>query len=198
MAIVQADIKPYWNYYLALEQDLSNLARFVELDQNNYHVHSIELAHLLLAASSEVDVILKEFCSLKNSSKRHKNIDDYRDTVKSHVAAMINEKCYISRFGLTLTPWVNWSPVSASNPDWWRSYNNVKHQRNTSFREANLENTLNAMAALHIVNIYYQKELEEQRLGKEISMKDATQLLQPEASLIKCKDEYYYSRLLVG
>ena len=46
----------HWNYYIALEQDLSKVSRFIEFSEDNFETYSIELAHLLLAASSEVDV----------------------------------------------------------------------------------------------------------------------------------------------
>lgn len=65
----------HWNYYIALEQDLSKVSRFIEFSEDNFETYSIELAHLLLAASSEVDVVLKSLCNMKNNQKNHKNIN---------------------------------------------------------------------------------------------------------------------------
>ena len=58
---------------------------------------------------------------------------------------------------MELQPWINWN--GDDNPLWWRSYNNVKHQRNDHFDEANLKNTLNSVAALSLVIIYYYREV---------------------------------------
>ena len=52
----------HWNYFLALESDLAQVSRYIEFDSNNYRTYSIELSHLLLASSSEVDVIAKGIC----------------------------------------------------------------------------------------------------------------------------------------
>lgn len=71
----------HWNYYIALEQDLSKTSRFIEFSEANFKTYSIELAHLFLAASSEIDVVLKLLCNIKNNNKAHKNINDYKKTI---------------------------------------------------------------------------------------------------------------------
>ena len=43
------------------------------------------------------------------------------------------------------------------NPSWWRSYNDVKHQRDLHFAEANLENCTNAIAGLFEIVLYCHK-----------------------------------------
>ena len=53
----------HWNYFIALEQDLIKVSRFIEFSQENFNTYSIELAHLLLATSSEIDVVLKALCN---------------------------------------------------------------------------------------------------------------------------------------
>lgn len=60
-----------------------------------------------------------------------------------------------------MEPWKNWSDITA--PTWWTMYNKVKHHRmendSTTQRQyykfANLENVLNALAALYIAEEYY-------------------------------------------
>lgn len=147
----------HWNYFVALEQDLAELSRYVEFSNDNFKTYSIELAHLLLAAASEVDVVLKLICSLKNPAKNHENINDYKNSIKQHLPYLLDRNCYIHRFGLTFEPWIDWN--GDKNPIWWRSYNNVKHERNIHFKDANLENTLNAMAGLSLAIVYYYQEI---------------------------------------
>ena len=55
----------------------------------------------------------------------------------------------IPQYELQLTPWDYWSQTQ--NPSWWAAYNNVKHQRDRNFHDANLENTINAVAGLFIM-----------------------------------------------
>lgn len=184
----------HWNYFIALEQDLAKVSRFIEFSEDNFNSYSIELAHLLLAASSEVDVVLKALCNLINPAVDHQNINHYRETVKAHLPDFVSEKCFINRYGLELEPWTNWR--GEQNPIWWRSYNNVKHQRNQYFSEANLKNTLNAVSGLSLVVLYYYRELFSQ--NGNVNFKEVTRKLKPEPDLIEFNDEYVYHNLIVG
>jgi len=62
MTIAVTQSKIHWNYFLALERDLEIVARYVEFTKPNFKTFSIELAHLLFAAASEVDVVAKLLC----------------------------------------------------------------------------------------------------------------------------------------
>lgn len=145
----------HWNYFLALENDVDILSRYIEFDSKNFSVFSIELAHLLLASCSEVDVIFKALCKLLSPAKKPKRIDQYRSIIKPGIDDFENETVKIARFGLELKPWANWESVGS--PLWWKSYNNVKHERNHYFKDANLENVLNAMSGLLVVIYHFYK-----------------------------------------
>ena len=183
----------HWNYFIALEQDLAKVSRFIEFSDSNFDTYSIELAHLLLAASSEVDVVLKALCNIKKPAKNHQNINDYKETIKAELPDFINDKAFIHRYGLELQPWTNWN--GDGNPIWWHSYNNVKHQRDAHFHEANLKNTLNAVTALSLAVLYYYREVFLQE--KDHTFKDVTRRLQPETSLIEFNDSYTFDNLIV-
>lgn len=197
----------HWNYFIALEQDLAKVSRFIEFSELNFETYSIELAHLLLAASSEVDVVLKALCNLKNPNKNHGNIDQYQETIKAVLPGLINEKSFIPRYGLELKPWDNWN--GDDNPLWWRSYNNVKHERNKYFHEANLKNTINSVAALGLVVLYYylevfsREDLEPNmdiidiQKRKNYAFREVTSRLQPYSSLVKFDDSYENHNLMV-
>src|SRR5690554_7657503 len=49
----------HWNFFLSIEEDLDRLGRFVDFSANE-ESFSIEIARLFLAASAEVDVVLKQ------------------------------------------------------------------------------------------------------------------------------------------
>ena len=63
MAITEHQSLLHWNYFLALEADVENLSRYIEFKKDNFRVYSIEIAHILLASSSEVDVVAKQLCN---------------------------------------------------------------------------------------------------------------------------------------
>jgi hypothetical protein len=53
MAIQSAATKRHWNVFLAIEDDVTTLSRFIEFDASNFYCFSLEIARILLAASSE-------------------------------------------------------------------------------------------------------------------------------------------------
>ncbi len=54
-----------------------------------------------------------------------------------------------------IKPWDEWS--RGENLKWWKSYNDVKHERNVYFRDVNFENCANAISALFAAVIYAHK-----------------------------------------
>ena len=94
-----------------------------------------------------------------------------------------------------MKPWINWS--ENKNPNWWKSYNNVKHQRNDYFNEANLQNTLNAFGALLLTVVYYYKIAFSKETGNNIDFQETTSQLKPGASFININADYYYYQLVV-
>jgi hypothetical protein len=184
----------HWNYFLALEADLEHLSRYVEFADANLKTYSLELAHLLLASSSEVDVVLKSLCRILAPDSGPTNIDDYRITVTSSVPEFADQPVFVPRYGLELQPWSNWS--ASTNPDWWKCYNKVKHNRDEHFRDANLENTLNSVAALLISVFYFYRF--SYFPSEEVDPRKVSHILVPTSTLMRLRDDYYYGQMLVG
>ena len=96
---------------------------------------------------------MKEICKLIDPSQNPKNIDQYKELIKNDGQQFWNIGVESRRYGLHLKPWSNWA--GEDNPEWWRTYNMVKHGRSNYFQQANLQNTLNSLAALLVLNIEY-------------------------------------------
>ena len=195
MGIQTTPNKLHWNYFLALENDLEAVSRYIEFSQSNFRTYSIELAHLLFAASSEVDVIAKSLCELLNPSANRRNINEYSLIIKEGIPNFASEQVFVKRYGLTLTPWSNWQ--GNTNPLWWRSYNKVKHERNQYFTEATLKNALNSLAGLLVVTFYYYKHSLTSTMNQVMSDKDVMRELEPQSSLLRLSDKFYYDHLLL-
>lgn len=195
MAIQHASSKVHWNYFLALENDMETLARYVELHPDNWKVYSIELAHLLFAASSEVDAIAKVLCKQIDAQAPARDINDYRTLISGHFPDFLTTVVHVPRYGLELRPWTNWA--NDKSPDWWRSYNNVKHERDSKFVEATLENSLNALAGLLVIAYHLYTQLEITRTDATPDRRDVTRLLEPQSSLLRLPEDHYWDTLLV-
>lgn len=166
MGIPQKEVPKHWNYFLMLEEDLENTARFVEFHTDNYSTYSLELSRLLVAACGEVDTVLKQFCKRLNPEMKKKpNIEDYRRTIAHHYPGFSSLTVNIPRYGLAIEPWINWGNPNPKNPNWWKGHNGIKHNRNSEFKEGNLKNVLNAMGGLYIALVcFYTGEQEEDLL----------------------------------
>jgi hypothetical protein len=203
----------HWNYFLALEKDMEVLSRYIEFSPDNFNTYSIELAHLLLSAASEVDTLAKCICSILDPKAKPENINEYRRIIKAGEDsendpyakggkyALLEEeyrhrlsrlKVYVPRYSLEFAPWADWA--KDENPDWWHSYNNVKHERNHYFNKATLGNALQALAALLAVNYLYcrlditktKPDVRYQYQGKNV-----TRHMQPESTLLRFSARFY-------
>lgn len=141
----------HWNYFLAIEQSVVELSRYIEFHNNNMDTYSIEIARLLMTTTQEIDVLLKQICShFGNSSNKE---GSYRTFFPSKYPKMLDIEIVTPRYNLTFKPFENWQ--NNTTPTWWTANNKVKHQRHTHYPRASLANVLNAVSGLFVVNLYY-------------------------------------------
>jgi hypothetical protein len=156
MAIDRIPTLGHWNYFLALEDDLNNLSRFVDFSGND-STYSLEIARLLLGASAEVDVVLKQLCKRFQPDSKASCINSYYPEIISNCPNFINYGIQIPRYGLNLQPWESW--LENRPPEWWIAHNKVKHHRDQYFDRGTLKNCLNAMGGLFITVLHlYEQE----------------------------------------
>lgn len=212
------DTRLHWNYFLALEKDLETVSRYVEFCEDNLNTYSIEFAHLLLSAASEADTLAKCICKIIDPNEKPKNIDDYRRIIKgaeesetydfyfgNKVPPVLGEKhkqrlshleIHIPRYGLKSFPWANWA--KDKNPDWWHSYNKVKHERNVHFNKATLRNALQAIGGLLALNYFYcrfQLAKDKLHLRYHYRGKTVTRYMQPESTFMRLRKDYYHDHI---
>lgn len=156
MGIHETQTPLHWNYFLALEDDVVRLSRYIEFTQANFSAYSLELARILLATASEVDVVAKQLCARLDPACQAGNIAKYREVIHSAFPILADTLVLIPRFGLTLNPWEEWR--NNANPYWWKAYNNVKHHRHTNFADASLKNALNSLAGLYVLLLFFYRE----------------------------------------
>jgi hypothetical protein len=157
MAITSRKIESHWNYLLAIEGDLERLSRFIEFDRHNFECFSVEITRILLTSGAEVDVVCKQICKKLNSASSANNISHYRDEICAAYPHIPDFEVLLPRYGLTLTPWINWN-MSNNPPEWWSAYNKIKHHRDAEYNQANLKNGLNAVCGLFVMVLYLYKE----------------------------------------
>jgi hypothetical protein len=148
---------PHWAYYFSLEDDFVETSRYVEICEDNFDTYSIQYVRMILAIGSEVDVVAKEVCRQINASNALGNIDQYRDILVVEKPAMPRLRFGTAWNPLRLQPWQSWGNTPPTNPDWWRAYNTVKHERLSNLSLGNLRNTINALAGLYALMLHLNR-----------------------------------------
>lgn len=150
--------RPHWEYYLTIVQDLENLSRYVDFSEHNSQTYSIELVRLLLSICSEVDVVCKVLCRpFVSSGKKPGKIDEYRKVLIAQYPQLPDIVVSASKHSLSFRPWESWN--KSINPDWWRAYNDVKHERDSFYHQATLWNVLMAASGLCVLVGYLYRDL---------------------------------------
>lgn len=147
--------------------------RYVEFDyDNNGTVYSMEYMMLLQAVCSEIDVVAKTYAAMCEPSfkpDKHTGLNKSWYYITLRHNEIVKESCTFRT--VELSPWKDYYVVqnvqekrnvlsldksrNASTPSWWNSYNKAKHDRaednGFNYRQANLQNVMNAFAALYIL-----------------------------------------------
>ncbi len=172
------------------------VSRYIEFCEPNFTVFSIELANLLFAAASEVDVVAKLLCELVAPEAPRGNMNEYKAALLPQIPNLPHTEVFVPRYGLSFKPWLKWDS-GEENPIWWRSYNKVKHERDAHFNQATLKNCLNALGALLIVSYHYYSRKLSPDLNVALRPKETMKQLFPESTLLRLHESLYYGNLLV-
>lgn len=138
-----------WDYYLSLEEDLSNTSQYIEpLGQES--VYSLEFAKILILACTELESVLKAIC-MEVDGNSGGSIGDYKKIVLRKYPRIVTARVTVRRLGKDIYPFDGWD---AGKLDWWSSYQVVKHNREEFFQKATYWNAVNALSALYIAIFY--------------------------------------------
>lgn len=170
---------PFWEYFLAIEQDLEKCTRYVEFDKRNYGAHSLEFARIIVASGAECDTVMKLLCESIRGSGVPDCILDRFPIVNLAYPTFTEHEIEIPRYGLSYRPWGAWS--SSGSPFWWgKGYDKIKHERDRYFENANLENAIMATAGLLCTLMYYYEELRVKRsIPLRVELSQFPKLLSP-------------------
>ncbi len=178
----------HWAYFLALEEDLHRLSRFIEISEGNFTTHSIECTRLLLASCSEAEVVLKLAAGLGQG----KHLKDCLVSLGEEASLLVGGSVLVRRSGLEIQPWQAWA--SRELPFWWTAHNAVKHDRSRNYEEANLKNALYALAGLFAAVLLYLRRKGVRAIGPaprllRISEQLGSHCMTPEGPVISLPEQ---------
>jgi hypothetical protein len=146
---------PYWEFFLSIEDELTQTTRYVEFNDDHLKVYSIAFSRILLASASEVDVVAKEMCRIIGPERVPERITEYRPIILERFPNFPTMAIKIPRHGMFQKPWDEWA--GGKSPSWWTAYNKVKHQRSQHYNVATLQNALGATMGLMCILLYYYR-----------------------------------------
>jgi hypothetical protein len=150
----------YVRAFLLIQKDLLELFEYIEPADGNLATYSFRIHELLMRTCIEIEANFKAILQENEYNPKDKkgqaiseknwNIRNYQIVDKSH--HLSSYKIYIPTWEgekSTMAPFLSWK--SSGPLTWYQAYNQSKHSRHAEFRKANLENLLNAVAALVVL-----------------------------------------------
>ena len=137
--------------YKILQKDLETLFEYIEPCDSNKFAYSHRTFELMLRICTEFEANCKGILVANHYNKDPKNFN-IKDYWKLNSATKLSDYKLLLRTwypsSLELRPFAQWQNTTYQPLVWYQAYNDAKHNRDTKFNRSNLENTIQALAAL--------------------------------------------------
>lgn len=156
----------YWPVYLNIESQVIALMNSIHMEDCHLEVYSSHISDLILRSATEIESIAKELY-IKNGGEKKSGIRFDYDALEFLESKWLLSKkkvsisaynCFFSK--KELLPFEKNKKKSFGKKSltflWNNAYQNLKHDRSKGFKFGNVESLFQVLAALFILNIYYQ------------------------------------------
>lgn len=145
------DMNSLCRSYKLLENDLKKIFEYIEPCDHNSNTYSHRIYELLLRSATEFELNCKRILGANGYTiNNNLNITDY---FKIEKATRLSEyKIYLDIWKperKVIQPFIQWQ--DSHSLSWYKAYNDVKHDRQNNFHQANLNNLLQAIAGVCII-----------------------------------------------
>ena len=150
-----------------MEGELADLTFSIALTDDHLSVYSVRLSELLLRACAECENAAKSLCIDRDLNAAGRvtqalNFPSVLDVICPSIPIEKKELLitwpYQSLSSTELKPFGSWVLASGVNPDWFKAYNEVKHNRINNAKQANLGNVIHAVGGLFVLNLWLREE----------------------------------------
>jgi len=142
-----------WNYFLKLESDFHATARYIGGSKANDTTCSIEFAQQIVCINTECEAVIKKICKMIDPKNPASNMGHYKRTIMKKFPKLHTASVRVDQFRRTVHPFAGWDG-SGGRLDWWNAFQDIKYHRDKNFEKSNLKNTLDALSALLILELY--------------------------------------------
>jgi hypothetical protein len=150
------DLQAHWDYFIALDEDLWTLRRYIAFEEANLGTYSIECHRIIQMAALETEAVLYHMCRLR--SRNDKDCQKSPGRTRPFKKLLEHLKGVLEEHGLELGKIcvryigsLEVQPFPSSDPSalpWWDAYTALKHRRHEALQKATLQHALQAVGAL--------------------------------------------------
>ena len=147
------DLQAHWDYFIALDEDLWTLRRYIAFEGANLGTYSIECHRIIQMAALETEAVLYQICRLRsgtcqNSSGRTRPFREFLEHLRGSLEGHGLE---LGKIRVRYIGSLEVQPFPSSDPSalpWWDAYTALKHRRHQALQKATLRHALQAVGAL--------------------------------------------------
>ncbi len=167
--MMKAKFNHYLPVYKNLEEEVINLSKYIQINDDQLDVYSMHIADLIVRCAMEIEAISKEMYWENGGVKVYgddgKERDLFFDTdcinhldniwgICEKEIIVSSEKFYFEKEdNMLIRPLHKGNKRSGAK--WNKAYQAVKHDRKESITQGNIKNLILALGALYILNLYY-------------------------------------------
>lgn len=165
----------FWEIYKDLERQFENFLEYVPYLEGNVNTYSFRLLNLILSIGGYIDSAFKDMAkypSFSNNEACKKILEKLEESQRSiqsgkapkPISIKLCLEAFEKEYKLSqkyvvfkripvvhvIIPFESWS--SKRIPEWWNTYNGLKHDVSSNIEKANLLNTVNALAGAFLLN----------------------------------------------
>ncbi len=151
--------------------DLNEVFKVIDPNKHNKKTYGHALRNIIILACTEIDMMMKHILENNHCPSINKSYTT-KDYIKLLEPLKLNDyRIGFHRFGnSSYSPFWRWEKKKPSDSIWWyKAYNEIKHDRETKYKFANLGTAINAVMAFAIVLIAqygYRNKLWDEHVGK--------------------------------
>ena len=122
-------------------------------------VYSYEFQHILMLLGIEFEAVAKLICKHIDAAFVPRTIVDYTKIILDNYTEI--KSVEINSKHMRIVPFRDWHIELGEGServvglDWWRAYNNIKHNGYSGFKAATLSNVIYGLASLYVLELYY-------------------------------------------
>lgn len=160
----------FWEYYKDLERQFERFLDYVPYLDNNEDVCSFRLSNLMLAIGAHIDSAFKKIVQYPKFSSKYPHLlkkdgMPKKLTIRDYNPIICDYELKKTRVEFKRLPKRDvvfpFSQYEIANgelrtPNWWQTYNDVKHKFSYSFTKANLRQVRDALAGAFLLNVVHE------------------------------------------